>query len=425
MRKILLYIRINILYQFQNKARAVLTISGICIGLVIFIIGNAFIQGYISGYYQRAIQFDKNSFLVQTDNISQLEQLCPELTQERRTTFYFLRDQGQANQNYMYKGREVQNVATLVGVRKSVCNHAVAYSQGNNLGAGKSKILYGRDINAGDIGSRNPVAVIEKSVAILLFHIENAVGKTIEYYDPSGLKELEVIGIIDDLPGIKDQIYNFNKSLRQDDGTRIFLEFQCYVPYTILEANPAGIREVYLYHVPDQELADVNNTIDYFMASIQGSGKPARVDSRYRLLQLARQEESAAQTTLSVFLLLIILVSGFVIMTILTFSIKERVSEIGIRRALGASAFDIAIQFITEGIILSIISALISLFISIHTCNIITALLAQNFIRIPLIVNVRTVIATLCIALIQGIIFTSIPALIAAKVRPTEAIRWD
>jgi putative ABC transport system permease protein len=425
MKKILMYFRINIFYLFQNSIRATLTIVGICIGLVIFIIGNTFVEGYVSTYYEKARLFDKNSFIVQTESIEQLEQFSMELTKDRRKSFYILRDAGQANRNYIYKGFEIQNTVTLVGVSNNIDGKAIVFLDNNGLGAAKSAILYGRDINAGDIGSHNPVAVIEKSAAILIFQKENAVGEVIAYYDENGLIELEVIGVIADLPGIRNQIFMFNKSLNIGNEQMLFMEFYCYVPYTLLLSNPVAIQEVFLYDVPDSRLEDADLFVNYYMYSLAGSGKPRRIDSRNMLLQAAREEESAAKTTVSLFILLIVFISGFVIMTIWIFSIKERVSEIGIRRAVGASAFDIIVQFVSEGIILSVISALVSIFISIHICNIISALLARNFINLSLVVGLRTICGTISIALAQGILYTLVPAIIASKVQPTEAIRFD
>src|SRR5690606_10797791 len=54
-----------------------------------------------------------------------------------------------------------------------------------------------------------------------------------------------------------------------------------------------------------------------------------------------------------------LLIAGAGIMNVLLASIKQRVREIGMRRAIGASAADIRTQFLTEAIVLAGVGGLI------------------------------------------------------------------
>jgi putative ABC transport system permease protein len=113
-----------------------------------------------------------------------------------------------------------------------------------------------------------------------------------------------------------------------------------------------------------------------------------------------------------------LLVGGIGIMNIMYVSVIERVREIGIRRALGATSRNILLQFVFESIILSLVGGLLGLLVSV-----IAVVIIRNFF--PVYIDRNTVLLALGVSSSTGILFGVFPARKAALLSPIEAIRYE
>lgn len=113
-----------------------------------------------------------------------------------------------------------------------------------------------------------------------------------------------------------------------------------------------------------------------------------------------------------------LLVGGIGIMNIMYVSVMERVREIGIRRAIGATGRDILAQFLAEAIILSLIGGFLGLLLSY-----ISVLIIQSFF--PAYIDQTAVLLALGVSSFIGILFGVFPARRAAGLSPIEAIRYE
>ena len=113
-----------------------------------------------------------------------------------------------------------------------------------------------------------------------------------------------------------------------------------------------------------------------------------------------------------------LLVGGIGIMNIMLVSVTERISEIGLRKALGATPFNIGLQFIIEAIILSLGGGLIGLGL-----GYLGAFIARNFIDAQ--VPWWSVILSLSFSIFVGVVFGTYPAIKASKKDPIEALRYE
>ena len=113
-----------------------------------------------------------------------------------------------------------------------------------------------------------------------------------------------------------------------------------------------------------------------------------------------------------------LLVGGIGIANIMVISVIERRNEIGLRRALGATQFHIATQFISESLLLSGMGGVTGIILGI----LVTALYATVrdwSIVVPGYVLIGGIIASIIIGGIAGFY----PALRAANMPPTDALR--
>ncbi|HXK52808.1 ABC transporter permease [Candidatus Nomurabacteria bacterium] len=113
-----------------------------------------------------------------------------------------------------------------------------------------------------------------------------------------------------------------------------------------------------------------------------------------------------------------LVVGGIGIMNIMLVSVTERIREIGLRKALGATSFDIGLQFVIESILLSIIGGLVGL-----AMGAAVALAARSAVRTE--VPFSTVVLAFTFSLVVGVVFGTYPALQASKKDPIEALRYE
>lgn len=115
-----------------------------------------------------------------------------------------------------------------------------------------------------------------------------------------------------------------------------------------------------------------------------------------------------------------LIVGGIGIMNIMLASVMERIREIGVRRAIGATRKDIVFQFLAEATFISITGGLIGILLGVIMAKIITA-----STDIKTIVSFSSILLSFGVAASVGIIFGWLPARKAAEQDPVESLRHD
>ncbi len=113
-----------------------------------------------------------------------------------------------------------------------------------------------------------------------------------------------------------------------------------------------------------------------------------------------------------------LLVGGIGIMNIMFVSVTERIKEIGIKRAFGARRVDILSLFISESLLICILSGATALLFA----YLITLLV--NY-YLPAYIDLKIIFLALRVSTLIGLIFGVLPAKKAANLDPVEAIRYE
>ena len=116
-------------------------------------------------------------------------------------------------------------------------------------------------------------------------------------------------------------------------------------------------------------------------------------------------------------------------MNIMLVSVNERIKEIGIRMALGANSGNIKMQFLIEGVMLTLISGVIGMLLASGAISIANSFIAslEQFkdSGFELGVNISVMIKTVLFCGVIGIIFGLYPAKKAAELNPIDALHTD
>jgi putative ABC transport system permease protein len=138
------------------------------------------------------------------------------------------------------------------------------------------------------------------------------------------------------------------------------------------------------------------------------------------LLQSRAQAQRTFDIVLPVIAGIALLVGGIGILNIMLASVTERTREIGIRRAIGASRFDITLQFLVETVTLALVGGLLGVLLGVAGVYGI-----EQFTDWKPVITPGAVVLSLVISCCTGIVFGIYPASRAAMMDPVRALRHD
>jgi putative ABC transport system permease protein len=116
---------------------------------------------------------------------------------------------------------------------------------------------------------------------------------------------------------------------------------------------------------------------------------------------------------------LALVVGGIGVMNIMFVSVRERTSEIGLRKAVGAKRRTIMLQFMIEAVVVCLLGGAIGVGITFGVSALINAL------GVPASLPFGTVVLAFGICVAVGLLFGLGPAWSAAKSEPIEALRYE
>jgi len=259
------------------------------------------------------------------------------------------------------------------------------------------QLIAGRDFTAADYDQYRPVVMIDQFLSEQLFQGQDPIGQSI-YVD---FRPYVVVGL---LP--------LNPLEEQPEG-------KVYMPITVHNAT-TGRRDIGAFRIRPQTLEDIE-TLQEQTQQLLEKRFPGYSFSTYNNIEEILEQQKTLEsvsTALLVVGIVALLVGGVGIANITIAAVIERTSEIGLRRAIGATQLDVLLQFVLEAAILSIMGGAIAI-ITVHG---LTIIVAKQF-ELPYKFDTTSAAISLSSAVIVGVGAGFLPALRASQLDPVKALR--
>jgi putative ABC transport system permease protein len=150
------------------------------------------------------------------------------------------------------------------------------------------------------------------------------------------------------------------------------------------------------------------------------SGAAYRVENLSEILSAAGRIATALTIVLFLIGAISLVISGIGIMNIMLVTVTERTREIGIKLAVGARRREILFQFLAESVFMATVGGAIGILLGLAG-----PLAAKWFAGFDVPVSGISIVLAFSLSLIIGVTFGLVPANRAAKMNPTEALRYE
>lgn len=272
-------------------------------------------------------------------------------------------------------------------------------------------VFRGRYFDQDDMMTRSKVCLLTQELAERVYPNQNPVGQDIRVGD----LHFTVIGVF------RERISTFGE-------TEIARE-SVLIPFGLINyyTGTDFLRTFYVQADSPEHVQAVTRQVAEVLKSRHRPAAEYEVENLASLLESARKISQALTVLLVLIALIALTISGIGIMNIMLVTVTERTREIGIRKAVGAPRDAILYQFLMEAFLISGTGALVGILIAVAIpvgINLVLRVIPEAVgIRMP--VSWVSVVLAFVVSCSTGILFGYLPANRAAKLHPTESLRYE
>ena len=394
----------------KNKLRSILTLLGITIGVFSVIGVMTAIRTLESSVESGLNVFATNTFVIQKypeidfgghgdrkyrnrENIT-IDQY-KKLKRRAKLPLLVSAADGTYVRNVKYKNKEVKNSVELLGGDNGTIRFYNTY------------IAEGRNFVDDDIRFSKNVCILGMDVVDRLFPFEAPL-----------LKKIKINGLDYTVIGITE---------RQGEAFGGSKDNFIAIPISSFLEKFSNQWSSLRIHIESSSEKTYDKTMDEVIGLLRSIRKvPPELDNDFETVTNTAMIEQFSSFTngIKIFALSVsviaLVVAGIGIMNIMLVSVTERIKEIGVRKAIGATKQDILTQFLMEAVFLSEFGGIVGVILGVAGGNIVAVVF-----NIPAVIPIDWAFIGLFVCSIIGISFGIYPAWRAAQLDPIESLRFE
>ncbi len=269
-------------------------------------------------------------------------------------------------------------------------------------------VRLGTFFSTADVETDAPVCVLGQTVVDNLFGDENPVGTTVRVMDIP----CKVLGVL--------QAKGFSATGQDQDDFIV-------MPYTTVQKRVTGefwLDDIFCSAVSREAMPEATREIMGVLRERHHLNPGEDDDFNIRRPEDVVQAQLAASRVMTILLASIaslsLVVGGIGIMNIMLVSVTQRTREIGIRMALGATEWDVQLQFLSEAIVLSTLGGIFGVIIGLGSSS-----LVQNMFHFPTKLTPQIFLIGALFSAAVGVLFGYYPAKKASQLDPIQGLRYE
>lgn len=331
----------------------------------------------------------------------------------------------QSNGDFTLNNGDIKNISAIDGVKDvyAIYSHnggiETEVNVGNVIYWGLSdaknhilsvEVILGEFFNETDIAKGLPVCVIDKDTAVNYFGKEDVVGESVKAVFEETAVELLIIGVCGRNDGILSEVANG------------FIPEIVYMPSKLLQEihNTDSLSQISVT-MEDMSQKNINDGI----LEIKRMLIETHNSSGVNVDNLTENKNSIINIISMIRVLLMAIASISVVVAcigitnIMFISVAERQREIGIKKSIGATNFQIGYEFLLEGVTITIIGCILGVAITVALLYIANVLLPGYGFS----VSVKAVFISILASIVLGSVFSIFPSIKAAKKNPVNCLK--
>ena len=392
-----------------NKLRSTLTLLGISVGIFSVISVMTAIKTLESSIESGLNVFGTNTFLITKDPAIQFGGNEKYRNRKNIDLDQYLQLKERAKLPILVSGGDETERVRVVTYKDKKTKQAPRVSGGDSgtLRTVNTYIADGRNLTDEDVHLSRSVCIIGADVVDILFPFEDPLGKVIQL---QGIN-FTVVGVTE----------RQGQSFGQSQDNYVFMPVTTFLQRFRGKSYSLGIT------VESESSEMYSETLDEVIGVLRAIRKvPPGEENNFEITTNDELMETFGTFTGSIKIfafsisVIALIVAGIGIMNIMLVSVTERIKEIGIRKAIGATRSHILFQFLTESVFLCQIGGIIGVIFGVAAGNIISLVA-----KVPAVIPFDWAIYGVISCSIIGIGFGSYPAWRAANLDPVESMRFE
>jgi len=232
----------------------------------------------------------------------------------------------------------------------------------------------------------------------------------------------EAIGRDFQIQGIPIRIIGTFKESVDTFGQSEITDNTILIPYSVarLFTGTNNVKTLYFSIRSMEEVPDATKEIVRVISSRHKPNSVYKAQNLKELLSTAATIANALTAVLVLVAAVTLAVGGVGIMNIMLATVRSRIREIGIRKALGATYREIQLQFLAEAVIISLAGGVVGVVV-----GLMMPLSIRLFTNYALPISFLSVLIALAAATLVGVIFGTVPATRAAQLDPVESLKYE